>query len=112
MGSGSLAKRTIYSCRAHIATSFVPVVRVIGREIFIGDLEILGEQGSQFKTSKLQVSCLIVLHRIRVSIFGQGLYGGSYRRFCGCGPPSAQVIGKYTCMGVLLFCGYPLMGVP
>jgi hypothetical protein len=43
MGSGSLEKRTIYSCRAHIATSFVPIVRVIGREIFRGDLEISGE---------------------------------------------------------------------
>jgi hypothetical protein len=46
MESGSLEKRTIYSCRAHTATSFVPAVRVIGREIFRGDLEISGERGS------------------------------------------------------------------
>jgi hypothetical protein len=28
---------------------------------------------------KYQVSGLIILHRNRFSIFGQGLYGGSYR---------------------------------
>ena len=38
-----LAERPIYSCRAHIATSFVLVVKVTGREVFRGDLEILGE---------------------------------------------------------------------
>jgi hypothetical protein len=43
MVSGSLAKRPIYSCRAHIATSFVLVARVTGREVLRGDLEILGE---------------------------------------------------------------------
>jgi hypothetical protein len=36
-------RKGIYSCRDHIATSFVPTVRVIGQEIFRGDLEILGE---------------------------------------------------------------------
>jgi hypothetical protein len=40
---GSLAERPIYSCRAHIATSFVLAVRVTGREVFRGDLEIPGE---------------------------------------------------------------------
>jgi hypothetical protein len=30
MEYGSLEKGTIYSCRAHIATSFVPAARVIG----------------------------------------------------------------------------------
>jgi hypothetical protein len=91
---GSLAERPIYSCRAHIATSFVPTVKVIGQDIFRGDLEILGERGSRFKTSELQVSSLVILHRIRFSIWGQGLYGGSYRGFCGCGPPSAWAIWK------------------
>jgi hypothetical protein len=43
MESESLEKMTIYSCRAHTTTSFVPAVRVIGREIFKGDLEIPGE---------------------------------------------------------------------
>jgi hypothetical protein len=33
MEYGSLEKGTIYSCRAHIATSFVPTARVTGREI-------------------------------------------------------------------------------
>jgi hypothetical protein len=42
-GVWKFGKRTIYNCRAHIATSFVPAVRVIGREIFKGYLEILGE---------------------------------------------------------------------
>jgi hypothetical protein len=42
MVSGSLAKRPIYSCRAHIATSFVLAAIVIGQEVFRGDLEILG----------------------------------------------------------------------
>jgi hypothetical protein len=72
---GSLAERPIYSCRAHITTSFVLATRVIGREVFRGDLEILGEQGSRFRTNELQVSSLIILHRSRVSISGQGLYG-------------------------------------
>jgi hypothetical protein len=112
MRSGSLAKKTIYSCRAHIATSFVPTVRVIGQEIFRGDLEIPEERGSRFRTNELHVSCLIILHRIRVSIFGQGLYRGSYRRFCVCAPPSARAIEKYTRMGARLFCGYLRAGVP
>jgi hypothetical protein len=38
---GSLAERPIYSCRAHIATSFVLSTRVTRREVFRGDLEIL-----------------------------------------------------------------------
>jgi hypothetical protein len=42
MVSGSLAKRPIYSCRAHIATSFVLATIMIGREAFRGDCEILG----------------------------------------------------------------------
>ena len=50
---GNLAERAIYNYRAHIATSFVLAVRVTGREVFKGDLEILGERGSSFKTSEL-----------------------------------------------------------
>jgi hypothetical protein len=42
MVSGSLEKRPIYSCRAHIATSFVLAAIVIGREAFRGDCEIQG----------------------------------------------------------------------
>jgi hypothetical protein len=42
MVSGSLAKRPIYSCRAHIPTSFILAAIVTGREVFRGDLEILG----------------------------------------------------------------------
>jgi hypothetical protein len=42
MVSGSLTKRPIYSCRAHIATSFVLVAIVAEREVFKGDLEIPG----------------------------------------------------------------------
>jgi hypothetical protein len=109
MGSGSLEKRTIYSCRAHNATSFVPAVRVIGQEIFRGDLEISGERGSRFRTNELQVNGLIILHRIKFFICGQGLYGGSYREFCGCGPPSAWAIQKYVCMGVHLLSKYMRM---
>jgi hypothetical protein len=71
---GSLAERPIYSYRAHIFTSFVLVSRVTGQELFRGDLEILGERGNRFRISELQVSSLIVLHRIRFSISGQGLY--------------------------------------
>jgi hypothetical protein len=41
MVSGSLAKRPIYSCRAHISTSFVLDTIVTGREVFRGDFEIL-----------------------------------------------------------------------
>jgi hypothetical protein len=79
MVSGSLEKRPIYSCRAHIATSFVLAAIVIGREAFRGDCEILGGRGIRLRTRERQVSGLIILHRIRVSFFGQGLYGGSYR---------------------------------
>jgi hypothetical protein len=42
MVSGSLEKRPIYSCRAHIATSFVLAAITTRREVFRGDLEILG----------------------------------------------------------------------
>jgi hypothetical protein len=30
--------------------------------------------------------------------------------FYGCGPPSAQAIGKYVCTGARLLSGYPHMG--
>jgi hypothetical protein len=53
MVSGSLKKRPIYSCRAHIATSFVLVVIVTGREVFRGDLEILGGRGIRSRTGEL-----------------------------------------------------------
>ena len=89
---GSLVERPIYSCRAHIATSFVLPAIVTGREVLRGDLEILGERGIRSRTSELQVSGLIILHRSRVSIFGQGLYGGPYRGFYGCGPLHAWAI--------------------
>jgi hypothetical protein len=42
MVSGSLKKRPIYSCRAHIATSLVLATIVTGREATRGDLEIWG----------------------------------------------------------------------
>jgi hypothetical protein len=69
MVSGRLVKRIIYSCRAHIATSFVLDAIVTGREVFRGVLEILGGKGIRSRTNKLQVSGLIILHRIRVSFF-------------------------------------------
>jgi hypothetical protein len=50
---GSLAERPIYSCGAHIATSFVLATRVTGREVLRGDLEILGERGNRFRTNEL-----------------------------------------------------------
>jgi hypothetical protein len=96
MVSGSLAKRPIYSCTTHIATSFVLAAIVTGREVFRGYLEISGGQGIRSRTSELQVSSLIILHRSRVSILGQGLYGGSYKGFYGCGSPHAQAIWKYA----------------
>jgi hypothetical protein len=52
---GSLAERPIYSCRAHIATSFVLAVRVTGQEVFRGDLEIQrNEAGSRFRRASGQ----------------------------------------------------------
>jgi hypothetical protein len=102
---GSLVERPIYSYRAHIATSFVPDTRVTGREVFRGDLEILGERGSRFRTNELQVSSLIILHRSRFSIYGQGLYGGSYKGFYGCEPPSERVIQKHAHTSVHLLSG-------
>jgi hypothetical protein len=99
---GSLAERPIYSCRAHIATSFILIVRVTRQEVFRGDLNILGGRGIRFRTSELQVSSLIVLHRSRFSICGQGLYGGLYRGFYGCAPPSARAIQKYVRTGAHL----------
>ena len=91
---GILAKGTIYSCRAHISTSFVLAAIVTRREVFRGDLEILGGRGIRSRTNELQVSGLIILHRIRVSFFGQGLYEGLYKRVYECGPPRAWVIWK------------------
>jgi hypothetical protein len=96
MTSGILAKRPIYSCRAHIATSFVLATIVTGREVFRGYLEILGGRGIRLRTSEIQVSSMIILHRIRVSIFGQGLYGGPYKGFYACGPPCVREIQKYA----------------
>jgi hypothetical protein len=78
-GEGKFGKRPIYSCRAHIATSFVPAAIVTRRTVFRGDLEIRGGRGIRLVISELQVSGLIILHRNRISFFGQGLYGGPYR---------------------------------
>jgi hypothetical protein len=44
-GEWKFGKRPIYSCRAHIATSFVPVAIVTGRVVFKGDLEIREGRG-------------------------------------------------------------------
>jgi hypothetical protein len=41
-GEWKFGKRPIYSCTAHIATSFVLAAIVIGREAFRGDCEIQG----------------------------------------------------------------------
>jgi hypothetical protein len=71
-------KRPTYSCRAHIATSFVPVATVTGRADFRGDLEIQGGRGIRSTFCEFQVSGLIILHRNRLSIFGQGWYRGPY----------------------------------
>jgi hypothetical protein len=87
--SGSLAIWTIYSCRAHNATSFVLVVLLSGQASLEEFWRFWEIEAAQFRTNELQVSCHIILHRIRVFVFGQGLYGGPYRGFCGCGPPSA-----------------------
>jgi hypothetical protein len=57
---GSLTERPIYSCRAHVATSFVIAARVIGREVFKGDLEFSGGQGSRFRSNDLLSSCIEV----------------------------------------------------
>jgi hypothetical protein len=94
MVSGSLEKRPIYSCRAHIATSFVPAAIVTGRAVFRGDLEIRGGRGIRLAISELQVSGLIILHRNRISFFGQGLYGGPYRGILWMWTPRAWAIRK------------------
>ena len=75
MVSGSLEKRPIYSCRAHISTSFVPATIVTGRAVFRGDLEIQGGRGIQLAISELQVSGLIILHRMIGSECGFVLIG-------------------------------------
>jgi hypothetical protein len=82
-GEWKFGKRPIYSCRAHIATSFVPAAIVTGRAVFRGDLEIGGGRGIRSTFCEYQVSGLIILHRNRFSIFGQGRYGGPYRGFDG-----------------------------
>jgi hypothetical protein len=76
-------KRPIYSCRAHIATSFVPAATVTGRADCRGDLEFQGARGIRSTVCESQVSGLIILHRNRFPIFGQGRYGGPYRGFEG-----------------------------
>jgi hypothetical protein len=76
-------KRPIYSCRAHIATSFVPAATVTGRADCRGDLEFQGARGIRSMVCESQVSGLIILHRNRFPIFGQGRYGGAYRGFEG-----------------------------
>jgi hypothetical protein len=78
-GEWKFDKRPIYSCRAHIATSFVPAAIVTGQEVFSEDLEIRGGRGSRLRICEYQVSGLIILHRNRFSIFGQGLYRGLYK---------------------------------
>jgi hypothetical protein len=103
MVSGSLEKRPIYSCRAHIATSFVLASIVIGREAFRGDYEIQGGRGIRSRTHEYQVSGLIILHRIRISFCGQWLYGRPYKGVLGgMGPTCASdsVIGVHMCAPV------------
>jgi hypothetical protein len=78
-GEWKFGKRPIYSCMAHIATSFVPSTIVTGRADFRGYLEIWEGRGIRSLFYEYQVGGLIILHRNRFSIFGQGLYGGPYR---------------------------------
>jgi hypothetical protein len=75
-GEWKFGKRPIYSCRAHIATSFVPTVTVTGRAVFRGDLEIQGGRGIRLTFCEYQVSGMIILHRNRFSIFWAGLIRG------------------------------------
>jgi hypothetical protein len=44
---------------------------------------ISGARGIRSTVCEFQVSGLIILHRTRFSIFGQGRYGGPYRGFEG-----------------------------
>jgi hypothetical protein len=44
---------------------------------------IQGARGIRSTVCKFQVSGLIILHRNRFLIFGQGRYGGSYKGFLG-----------------------------
>jgi hypothetical protein len=57
-----LAKGTIYSCRAHIATSFVPAGQSEWTRVLRRDLEILGDRASRFRIHECQVSGRILLH--------------------------------------------------
>jgi hypothetical protein len=82
-GEWKFGRRPIYSCRAHIATSFVPAATVTGRANCRGDLEFQGARGIRSTVCEYQVSGLIILHRNRFPIFGQGRYGGPYRGFEG-----------------------------
>jgi hypothetical protein len=59
------------------------IFTVTGRADCRGDLEFQGAQGIRSTVCEYQVSGLIILHRNRFPIFGQGRYGGAYRGFEG-----------------------------
>jgi hypothetical protein len=97
MKYGSLAKGTIYSCRAHIATSFVPATRVIGKET-LGEIwrfwEIKPvESGSTSFGLVIISSCIVA----RGSFLGRSCTDGHTRGFCEGGPHSAWVIECFAC---------------
>jgi hypothetical protein len=90
-------KRPIYSCRAHIATSFVPVATVTGRADCRVDLEFQGTRDIRLTVCESQVSGLIIMHRNRFPICGQGRYGGLYRGFEGfLGRMWAHMHGRFS----------------
>jgi hypothetical protein len=105
-GEWKFGKRAIYSCRAHIATSFVPAATVTGRADFRGDLVIQGGRGIRSTFCEFQVSGLIILHRNRFQFLGRvgtgGRTGGLRGFLIGCGPTCTgdSVEGAHTCAPV------------
>jgi hypothetical protein len=89
---GSLEKGTIYSCRAHNATSFVPVVVVSGREVSeeIWRFQEIEPADSGSTSVRLVVisSCIV----IRISFLGRACTDGRTGGFVRVAPPSARVI--------------------
>ena len=59
------------------------IFTVTGRADCRGDLEFQGAQGIRSTVCEYQVSGLIILHRNRFPILGQGRYGVLYRGFKG-----------------------------
>jgi hypothetical protein len=84
---GSVGKGTIYNCRSHISTSFVPMVKVIGR-YFLGEIWIFWEiqpadSGSASVRLVVGSSCIVV----RIMFLGRGCTDGHTRGFVSVGPP-------------------------